>query len=233
MAPLDRLKKQKKPIASIALLKISAGAQPEPPVDSMEQDNTEPVVEPVKPDVAKSKPVVSDATMKRDMAQHGADNATDKGEDTTEGGVHPAGTEPAPSGTLAGELQDLLDNVSGYYITAHQFHWNVVGPDFAEFHEFFENIYNDAWGSLDGLAESIRKLDQMVDIEFGEPDECNGVSGMLSCLSDMNTALIHQYKSTIKCADNEDEQGILNFLADRLDTHQKFQWQISSFQKSA
>ena len=164
------------------------------------------------------------------MDQKPTNNATpDTGEDTTEGGTHPAGTEPAPSNSLAGELQDLLNNVSAYYITAHQFHWNITGPDFAEFHKFFGKIYDDAFESLDGLAESIRKLDQMVDIEFGQPDECNGVDEMLNCLFDMNKALIDQYKNTIDCADKYREQGILNFLADRLDKHQMFQWQLTSF----
>lgn len=177
------------------------------------------------------KPMSHDAAMSEAMSSKKPED--DTAEDTTEGGKHPASTEPAPSNTLAGELQALLNNVSGYYITAHQFHWNVTGPDFAEFHEFFEEIYTDAWGSLDGLAESIRKLDQMVDIEFDEPDECNGVDEMLKCLSEMNTALIEQYKDTIDCADKYREQGILNFLADRLDTHQKYQWQIRSFIKPA
>ena len=155
--------------------------------------------------------------------------SSDTGEDVAEGGTHPAGTEPAPKGTLAGGLQDLLNNVSAYYITAHQFHWNVTGPDFAEFHEFFGEVYEDAWNSLDPIAENIRKLNVMVDMEFGQPDECNGVSEMLKCLSDMNSSLIKQLKDLIDVADKEREQGILNFLADRLDTHQKYQWQLTSF----
>ena len=217
MAPLDRIKKKSDTTISIALMKM----KPMSKDMMMQHDMNNMDATPIK-----------DAAQK-DTAPTKTGTSMDTGEDTTEGGTHPAGTEPAAQGTLAAELQDLLDKVSEYYITAHQFHWNVVGPDFSEFHEFFEEIYTDAWESLDGLAESIRKLDQMVDIEFGQPDECNGVQEMLKCLSDMNMALIGQYKDTIDCADKYREQGILNFLADRLDTHQKFQWKISSFLKSA
>lgn len=164
------------------------------------------------------------------MMQHDAKTASsDTGEDVAEGGVHPAGTEPAPKGTLAATLQDLLNTVSGYYITAHQFHWNVVGSDFGELHEFFGDVYQDAWDSLDPLAENIRKLDQMVDTEFGQPDECNSDTEMLNCLSDMNKKIINQLKDAIDVANKDREQGILNFLADRLDTHQKYQWQITAF----
>lgn len=181
----------------------------------------------------RAEPQVSIALMRMKPVDASAKNAPteDTEEDKAEGGDHPSETEPAAKGSLAGELQSLLNDVSAYYITAHQFHWNVVGPDFAEFHEFFEEVYEDAWSSLDPIAENIRKLDQMVDIEFGQPDECEGVDEMLKCLSEMNMDLISTLKDTIDCADRERQQGILNFLADRLDTHQKFQWQITSFQK--
>ena len=213
MAAIDKLKKKSEPQISIALMRMKPMSHDKAHMEAMSNEHGD---------------------MNMMDQKNPADNAPkDTTEDTMEGGTHPAGTEPAPSDSLAGELQNLLDKVSEYYITAHQFHWNVVGPDFAEFHEFFENIYKDAFKSLDGLAESIRKMDQMVDIEFGQHDECNGVQEMLGCLSDMNKSLIEQYKDTIDCADKYREQGILNFLADRLDKHQMFQWQISSFTKSA
>ena len=211
MAPLDRIKKKNDTTISIALMKM----KPMSKDMMMQHDMNKMDATPVK-DAAPKEMVSTNTSM-------------DMGEDTTDGGTHPAGTEPAAQGTLAAELQDLLNKVSEYYITAHQFHWNVVGSDFAEFHEFFEKIYTDAQESLDGLAESIRKLDQIVDIEFGQPDECEGINEMLRCLVEMNKALIEQYKDTIDCANKYREQGILNFLADRLDKHQMFQWQLTSF----
>lgn len=211
MAPLDKLKKKNEPQISVALLRMKPMSK-----EMMMQHDA---------NMSKGKP--EDKTMSSNKHEN------DMEEDVAEDNSYSMKTESDASGSLADELQSLLNNVSAYYITAHQFHWNVVGPDFAEFHEFFEEIYTDAWNSLDGLAESIRKMDQMVDIEFGEPDECEGVREMLGCLSDMNKALIGQYKDTIDCADKYREQGILNFLADRLDKHQMFQWQISSFTKSA
>ena len=223
MAPLDRIKNKNSPTISVALLRMKPMSHDRAQMDAMSNTHGD-------MNMTDQKPVDENPV---DQQKPDTNMSEDTGEDTTEGGTHPANTEPAASGSLAGELQDLLNNVSKYYITAHQFHWNVVGPDFAEFHKFFNKIYNDAFESLDGLAESIRKMDRMVDIEFGQPDECNGVQEMLKCLNEMNTALIGQYKDTIDCADKYREQGILNFLADRLDKHQMFQWQISSFLKSA
>mgnify|MGYP003338022403 FL=1 len=201
MAAIERLKKKQEPTVSIALMRMKPARETLMPTN---------------------KPTNN---MKVTSSED------DTSEDAREGGTHPAGTEPAPSSTLAGALQELLNRVSEYYITAHQFHWNVVGSDFAEFHDFFEEVYSDAWASLDPIAENIRKLDQMVDIEFGQPDECEGVDEMIKCLAEMNNALISKLKDAIDMADKEREQGILNFLADRLDTHQKYQWQITSFQK--
>jgi len=226
MAPIDRIKKKNNTTISIALMKMKPMSHDKAQMDAMSNPQSDMNMS------MQNDTNNTDATPTKNTTPRNA-TPTDTNQNDTQSGTNTTNTGPETQGALAVELQDLLDNVSEYYITAHQFHWNVVGPDFAEFHKFFNKIYNDAWNSLDGLAENIRKLDQMVDIQFGQPDQCNNVQEMLGCLSDMNTALIDQYKNTIDCADKYREQGILNFLADRLDTHQMFQWQISSFLKSA
>ena len=45
-----------------------------------------------------------------------------------------------------------------YYLKAHNFHWNVTGADFFEYHELFGKIYEEVYGSIDAFAENIRKL---------------------------------------------------------------------------
>ncbi|MFN9902608.1 MAG: Dps family protein, partial [bacterium] len=44
-------------------------------------------------------------------------------------------------------------------IKAQQFHWNVEGPDFPQYHEFFGDLYGEVYASLDKTAEYIRTLD--------------------------------------------------------------------------
>ena len=62
------------------------------------------------------------------------------------------------------------------YLKAHNFHWNVEGPNFAQYHEFFSDYYNDVWGSVDAIAEHIRTLDAYVPGSLGRFRELSGIS---------------------------------------------------------
>jgi starvation-inducible DNA-binding protein len=61
---------------------------------------------------------------------------------------------------LADDLKTLLATEYAYSIKAQFFHWNVEGPDFAQLHEFFGNLYEEVYNnSIDRTAEYIRSLD--------------------------------------------------------------------------
>ena len=60
---------------------------------------------------------------------------------------------------LAETLKTLLATSYALSIKAQHFHWNVEGPDFPQYHEFFGNYYEEVYGSIDKLAEIIRQLD--------------------------------------------------------------------------
>jgi starvation-inducible DNA-binding protein len=61
---------------------------------------------------------------------------------------------------LADLLKTYLASTFAYYLKAHMFHWNVEGPDFGELHEFFSNIYEDAFHAVDPIAEYIRTTEE-------------------------------------------------------------------------
>jgi len=42
---------------------------------------------------------------------------------------------------LADSLKQLLANSYSFVIKAQQFHWNVEGPDFPQYHKFFGKFY--------------------------------------------------------------------------------------------
>ena len=45
-----------------------------------------------------------------------------------------------------------------YYLEAHNAHWNVLGPDFPQYHEFLNIVYDDAQDAIDDYAEKVRQL---------------------------------------------------------------------------
>ncbi len=49
---------------------------------------------------------------------------------------------------LSDDLKVLLASNFAYYLKAQYFHWNVEGPDFAQLHDFFAEIYTDAYSGI-------------------------------------------------------------------------------------
>jgi starvation-inducible DNA-binding protein len=123
---------------------------------------------------------------------------------------------------------------------AHGYHWNEEGQDFSQYHELFEAIYSDAYSSIDPIAENIRKLDDYAPfslqkfldlrtIEF--KDVQPNPKAMANSLLTANDALLGVLKDTFDVSMKADEQGIANFLAERIDMHQKWAWQLRASTK--
>ena len=54
---------------------------------------------------------------------------------------------------LADSLKILLATEYAFSLKAQLFHWNVEGPDFAQLHEFFGNLYEEVYNnSIDKTA---------------------------------------------------------------------------------
>ena len=57
-------------------------------------------------------------------------------------------------------LNKLLAAYHVHYQKLRNFHWNVVGPDFFDVHEKFEEQYNEVKLNIDDVAERIRIFDK-------------------------------------------------------------------------
>lgn len=139
---------------------------------------------------------------------------------------------------LQEELTELLADVFSFYLRAHGAHWNVMGPDFAEYHALFASIYDDVYDSIDPLAENIRKIGakapfKMTDLIALRSIQDNAVDStdarvLATDLLEANNMIIDGIVEAFECATECNEQGIANFLADRLDKHQTWRWQLSA-----
>lgn len=146
--------------------------------------------------------------------------------------------EADPSGTAAA-LQKVLNNTLVFYFAAHRAHWNVEGDDFSEFHDLFGNIYEDAQGSIDRLAENIRKVQSfpsnltevVMNADFKDDCDCKDAMGMSQMLLEKNVTLNESILSAFTVANEANEQGVANFLAERDDMTKKWSWQLRSILK--
>ena len=140
---------------------------------------------------------------------------------------------------LAQHLAKALSSTVVFKFLAHGYHWNVKSKDFRELHDFFEEIYEDADSALDPIAESIRKLGfdapyflsdflEMSCVDAGRRLSSNA-DEMLTSLYQENNKLINDLKKAFNYASNNaNEQGIANLIADRIEMHQKWEWQLRS-----
>jgi len=131
-------------------------------------------------------------------------------------------------------IKVLLANATVMYYKTHQFHWNVEGIEFTQYHIFFEEIYTDVYNSVDPIAELLRKLDDYAPVSIDElykyktlEEETTRVvllSDILAKLIDANDEVLRSLNKVFTIANDNKQQGICNFIADRIDTHQKHGW---------
>lgn len=144
---------------------------------------------------------------------------------------------------LLAKLRLLQSEVFIYYTKAHGYHWDVEGILFEQFHSMFSDVYEDAWNSIDSYAEWIRRFgykasfDVMSALSVSNvkydlmPTVSNPIE-MLKSLSNSNKTIIADLKMTFPIAVEAGEEGAANFIAERIDAHQKWQWKFDASLKT-
>ena len=141
-----------------------------------------------------------------------------------------------PSGVVM-VLRPLLADVYSMVIQAQGAHWNVKGADFSQYHELFGEIYEDVNGSVDPIAESMLKLgadaiSSLTEMQAARTttDKVGGSDPMVLAagLAAVNDDVLMRVQNAFDVANAANEQGIANFLAERVDMHQKWHWQLRS-----
>jgi starvation-inducible DNA-binding protein len=143
-----------------------------------------------------------------------------------------------PRITLTEKLATLLSSLVTSKFLAHGYHWNVKGKDFKEFHAFFEEIYSDFDEAIDPTAENIRKLgfdapymlEDFLSMSIVKEDRIDSgdIETMVTSLVRINEELLNISFSAFEAAQEINEQGIMNFLAERIDSHRKWDWQLKA-----
>jgi starvation-inducible DNA-binding protein len=145
-------------------------------------------------------------------------------------------TESVTGEAVVEFLQDVLANVTVFFAAAQRAHWNVRGTDFHQYHDLFGDVYDDVYGSIDPLAENIRKLGgfpktlgaMVAAAAIQDDSTATAASGLASDLMAKNAMLVDMYKKAFDLANAANEQGVADFCAGRIDMHQKWDWQLSS-----
>jgi starvation-inducible DNA-binding protein len=136
---------------------------------------------------------------------------------------------------LLERLKILLATNFSFYLKLHFFHWNVTGPNFPQYHEFFEKLYTDVWGATDDIAEHIRavkgfapgSLSRFMDqTQIKDQLDVVPAEQMLSIAIQDNDKVIDVLTQAYLSAEQNAEHGLANFLQDRIDIHKKHGWML-------
>lgn len=132
-------------------------------------------------------------------------------------------------------LKLAFANSFAFYLKAHYFHWNVEGMLFSQFHDFFGNIYQEVYASIDPFAENIRKIDSYAPgsfsrlsqlAEINDEERIPPAKNMLEILLQDNDIVLESIKTAYDVAESVGAVGLSDFLAGRQDAHMKHAWML-------
>jgi starvation-inducible DNA-binding protein len=139
---------------------------------------------------------------------------------------------------ITNPLKVAFADTYALYVKAQNYHWNVEGPLFPMYHEFFGDIYNEVGGAIDRFAEQIRAAGAYAPASFGRFTELSSIQDevlvdvdpgqMVSNLFMDNSLVISSLKDVRDIADKYGERGLVNFLEERLDAHKKHSWMLKA-----
>ena len=120
-------------------------------------------------------------------------------------------------------------------------HWNVVGKNFGEYHEFFGMLYEDVDGAIDVIAEDIRKLGAPAPSRLDDYLRLTNIPATRvgqSCMELINDSfmanevIIADISTAFSLADAMNEQGIADDMAARDSMHKKWRWMMKSYMQT-
>lgn len=139
---------------------------------------------------------------------------------------------------LVERLKVVLASAFSLYLKAHNYHWNVTGPNFGEYHEFFSDYYTNVHASVDLYAEHIRMLDAYAPGSLKRYSELSLISDEVSIpspkfmfvrLSSDNLLFLEEIKSVRVLADEMGEYGLVATLETQMQYHEKMQWMMKAY----
>ena len=139
------------------------------------------------------------------------------------------------------EARTAMADTFFMYQKAHSYHWNVEGINFPQLHAFFGDLYTELFGAIDTFAEQIRAQNEYAPRNIEElyndktvdcKNEARKAKDMVSDLLQTNEQVIISLNILFNKLETLGEQGFMDFVSARLDTHKKHGWMLRSILKT-
>jgi len=137
-----------------------------------------------------------------------------------------------------GELNILLSDYQLYYQKLRNYHWNIVGQNFFDLHEQFEEMYDDAKLKIDEIAERILTLRfqpesnlttylKLSNIKESSSDVTD--KEMVTNLLDDHGTIIKQMRKTTEVADANGDEGTIDLIGAYIRELEKTSWMLDAW----
>jgi starvation-inducible DNA-binding protein len=149
------------------------------------------------------------------------------------------GIKPEDSVLIADSLNKLLSDEHVLYIKTRNAHWNVVGPDFASLHKFFEAQYDELDEIIDQVAERIRAIGhytvgtmedflKLTQLNENSRENNDSLSLIKDLLEDHESVIIGLRENIKRFADEWYDLGSSDFITGIMEKHEKMAWMLRS-----
>lgn len=135
-------------------------------------------------------------------------------------------------------LNEILANESILLMQTLNYHWNLVGPEFHDYHLLFDKQYRQLFDHMDEIAERVRAVQGTALGSFKhilehstlkEDQTVPKPKEMIAKLLKQYESHISNIRSSITEIDKKSSDfATSNFLQDLLGTHEKTAWMLRS-----
>lgn len=138
----------------------------------------------------------------------------------------------------------LSDTQASLLVLFHKtwvYHWNVVGPDFKQYHDLFGEQYESMFEEIDRLTEHMRFLGMKPVSTLSRVTEVSRVEQasnsaqsidsktMIQQLMNDHKIFIEMLNEVSEEAENQKSKGTINLVDDLNEAHGKHVWMLRSF----
>lgn len=138
------------------------------------------------------------------------------------------------------KLNAYLSNVQISYMNVRGFHWNIVGKQFYQLHEKFEEVYNGLNDMADEIAERILMLGgtpvhafskyiKMASIK--EKENLSTAEATVKELINDTLELLKNEREIVALAAENDDEGTVGLISAYIENHEKMLWMLNATQQ--
>lgn len=134
-------------------------------------------------------------------------------------------------------MENVLADTYALYLKVQNYHWNITGPNFRDYHLLLQDMYEALALAVDEVAEQIRIIGRSVPATFDflksktclkDPDCTLPAKGMLMDLLADHQQILKTITKALDESRSGSDAGTEDLLIERVRYHTKMIWFLKS-----